>query len=41
MARSRWKQSRDPLLRGDTKGGVAVPDPAASASLVRHSWRGC
>lgn len=31
-----WKQSRDPLFRGDASDGVQVPTPKADPRLVRH-----
>ena len=36
MTVRKWKQSRDPLFRGDRKNGVGVPTPSADASIVRH-----
>ena len=36
MAQAPWKLKRDPLLRGDQRGGVALPSPDADRSLVRH-----
>lgn len=31
-----WRASRDPLFRGDQRGGVQLPSPAADPSIVRH-----
>jgi hypothetical protein len=31
-----WKKNRDPLFRGDSAAGIAVPDPAAETSIVDH-----
>lgn len=36
MARTKWKAAKDPLFRGDSAGGVALPEPTADRSLVRH-----
>jgi len=36
MARKKWKMSKDPLFRGDSKAGVCVPNPEADDSIVRH-----
>ena len=36
MAKDPWKLKRDPLYRGDRPGGVAIPVPDASRSIVRH-----
>lgn len=36
MAKDPWKLKRDPLYRGDRRGGVALPVPQADRSLVRH-----
>ena len=33
---AKWKRTKDPLYRGDVVGGVALPDPSADPSLVRH-----
>ncbi len=35
-AKRTWKQSKDPLFRGDDKSEVSVPSPKANASIVRH-----
>ncbi|MBS4051748.1 MAG: hypothetical protein KGZ69_11155 [Methylomonas sp.] len=32
----KWKLSKDPLLRGDSKSGVRPPVPSADDSLIRH-----
>ncbi len=32
----KWKQSKHPLFRGDSKSGVRSPTPSADASIVRH-----
>jgi hypothetical protein len=32
----KWKPSKNPLLRGDSKAGVRVPTPNADDSIVRH-----
>ncbi len=32
----RWKASRDPLFRGDSKEAVSLPVPLADPSIVRH-----
>ncbi len=31
-----WKANRDPLFRGDARGGVSLPEPDADPSIVRH-----
>lgn len=31
-----WRHRRDPLYRGDHRGGVSLPTPTADKSLVRH-----
>jgi hypothetical protein len=31
-----WKKKNDPLYRGDAAGGVALPDPGATLSIVEH-----
>ena len=31
-----WKARTDPLYRGDSAGGVALPTPTADSSIVRH-----
>ncbi|WNV06942.1 hypothetical protein RP726_20940 (plasmid) [Candidatus Methylospira mobilis] len=36
MSIKKWKQRKDPLLRGDSKTGVQVPTPNADDSIVRH-----
>ncbi len=36
MTAQKWKLSRDPLYRGDSKDGVTVPTPTADDSVVRH-----
>lgn len=36
MAAKKWKQSKDPLYRGDQKDAVTVPTPAADDSVIRH-----
>jgi len=36
MAKDPWKLKRDPLYRGDRRGGVTLPVPQANRSLVRH-----
>lgn len=36
MAKDPWKLKRDPLYRGDRRGGVTPPVPSAKRSLVRH-----
>ena len=35
-ATKKWKMSKDPLFRGDTKEKVCVPNPRADDSIVRH-----
>jgi len=32
----KWKLSKNPLLRGDSKAGVRIPTPSADDSIVRH-----
>jgi hypothetical protein len=32
----KWKPSKNPLLRGDSKSGVRAPSPSADDSIVRH-----
>lgn len=32
----KWKPSKNPLLRGDSKTGVRVPAPTADDSIIRH-----
>jgi len=36
MSSKRWKQSKDPLHRGDHKSGVSIPIPSANDSIIRH-----
>jgi hypothetical protein len=36
MTTKKWKQSKDPLFRGDRKDGIGIPDPSADDSIVRH-----
>jgi hypothetical protein len=36
VGKDAWKLKRDPLYRGDRRGGVAVPVPQANRSIVRH-----
>lgn len=36
MPAKKWKQSRDPLYRGDHKDTVSVPTPGADGSVIRH-----
>lgn len=31
-----WREKRNKLYRGDDRGGVCLPDPAADPSIVRH-----
>jgi hypothetical protein len=31
-----WRKKSDPLFRGDSADGLAVPDPAAGRSIVDH-----
>jgi hypothetical protein len=33
---SKWRSSRDPLLRGDSSSGVQLPTPSADDAIVRH-----
>lgn len=35
-AKKKWKMSKDPLFRGDSKEKVCVPNPHADDSIVRH-----
>lgn len=32
----KWKSSKQPLLRGDSKSGIRTPSPNANDSIVRH-----
>ena len=32
----KWRLSKDPLFRGDSKDGVQTPDPSANDAIVRH-----
>jgi hypothetical protein len=32
----KWRSSKHPLLRGDSKSGVQVPAPDADEAIVRH-----
>ena len=36
MSGNKWKQSKDPLYRGDDVHAVTCPTPTADASVVRH-----
>ena len=36
MTQRKWKISKSPLYRGDSKDGVSVPSPHADNSIVRH-----
>jgi hypothetical protein len=35
-AKKKWKMSKDPLFRGDSRDTVCIPNPAADDSIVRH-----
>jgi len=34
--KKKWKQSKNPLYRGDGKKSVHIPNPKANDSIVRH-----
>ncbi len=34
--KKKWKMSKDPLFRGDSRNQVSVPNPHADDSIVRH-----
>jgi hypothetical protein len=36
MTSRKWKQSKDPLYRGDHKDAVSIPTPEADPSVIRH-----
>ena len=36
MGAKRWKQSKDPLWRGDGQDAVSIPTPSADGSVIRH-----
>jgi hypothetical protein len=36
MTEQKWKMSKHPLYRGDSKTGVNIPNPTANDSIVRH-----
>ncbi|MCI5220434.1 MAG: hypothetical protein D3914_14880 [Candidatus Electrothrix sp. LOE2] len=35
-AKKKWKMSKYPLFRGDSRDAVCIPNPAADDSIVRH-----
>lgn len=36
MADKKWKQSKDPLFRGDHGDSICIPTPTADESVIRH-----